>query len=99
MSKSDSTSLQWLPTHLLTIAFVVLKLCKVIDWSWYWVLSPLWINVVGIIIIGIIYTCWRLYRDKHRPKTEEEQLVERIKDLQRECNEYLKRNNESTNPS
>lgn len=25
---------------LLTIAFVVLKLTHVIDWSWWWVLSP-----------------------------------------------------------
>lgn len=28
--------------NLLTVAFVVLKLCKVIAWSWWWVLSPLW---------------------------------------------------------
>lgn len=27
---------------LLTIAFIVLKLCDVIDWSWWWVLAPLW---------------------------------------------------------
>lgn len=31
-------------TGLLTVAFVVLKLTKVIDWSWWWVLSPLWIG-------------------------------------------------------
>ena len=30
---------------LLTIVFVVLKLCGVIDWSWWWVLSPLWISL------------------------------------------------------
>lgn len=24
----------------LTIAFIVLKLCHVIEWSWFWVLSP-----------------------------------------------------------
>lgn len=29
---------------LLTIAFIVLKLCHVIEWSWLWVLSPLWIS-------------------------------------------------------
>ena len=29
---------------LLTIAFIVLKLCKVITWSWVWVLAPLWIS-------------------------------------------------------
>lgn len=42
---------------LLTIAFIVLKLCDVIDWSWWWVLSPLWISfaaVIGIIVIAMI---------------------------------------------
>ena len=40
---------------LLTIAFIVLKLLKVISWSWLWVLSPLWIAALLIIIIIIIY--------------------------------------------
>ena len=31
---------------LLTIAFIVLKLCGVIAWSWCWVLSPLWISII-----------------------------------------------------
>lgn len=30
-------------TALLTVIFIILKLCKVITWSWWWVLSPLWI--------------------------------------------------------
>ena len=38
---------------LLTIAFIVLKLCHVIDWSWWWVLSPLWISV-GLIFLLIL---------------------------------------------
>ncbi len=37
---------------LLQIVFIVLKLCKIITWSWFWVLSPLWIE---IIILGIIF--------------------------------------------
>lgn len=39
---------------LLTIAFIVLKLCKVISWSWVWVLSPLWISVSIVLLIVII---------------------------------------------
>ena len=43
---------------LLTIVFIVLKLCGIITWSWLWVLSPLWIGaalvVAILIIIGII---------------------------------------------
>jgi phosphoglycerol transferase MdoB-like AlkP superfamily enzyme len=42
---------------LLTVAFIVLKLCHVIDWSWWWVLSPLWIGLgVLILVLGIILT-------------------------------------------
>lgn len=37
---------------LLGIVFVVLKLCKVIDWAWIWVLAPFWIElIIGIIVI------------------------------------------------
>lgn len=42
-------------TGLLTIVFIVLKLCKVIAWSWLWVLFPLWISLfIGLVIILII---------------------------------------------
>lgn len=30
-------------TGVLTLIFITLKLLNVIDWSWIWVLSPLWI--------------------------------------------------------
>ena len=39
-------------TGVLTIAFIVLKLCGVISWSWVWVLSPIWINAL---IFGAIF--------------------------------------------
>lgn len=40
---------------LLTIAFIVLKLMGVINWSWLWVLAPLWIPVsIGAMIIFAI---------------------------------------------
>lgn len=41
-------------TSLLAIAFIVLKLTKVINWSWWWVLSPIWITAGLAIIILII---------------------------------------------
>jgi hypothetical protein len=40
---------------LLTIAFIILKLCHVIDWSWLWVLSPLWISVGLTICILLVF--------------------------------------------
>ena len=39
---------------LLTVAFVVLKLCGIIDWSWWWVLAPLWMPWALVAIIGAV---------------------------------------------
>lgn len=38
---------------LLTIVFIVLKLLGKITWSWWWVLSPLWISFGTVITILI----------------------------------------------
>ena len=37
----------------LTLIFIYLKLTNQIDWSWWWVLSPIWIPlaVVGVFIV------------------------------------------------
>ncbi len=39
---------------LLTIAFIVLKLTDYIAWSWWWVLSPIWISAIGVIVLVTI---------------------------------------------
>lgn len=39
---------------LLTIVFIVLKLCNVISWSWWWVLSPFWVPLAVAVIIGVV---------------------------------------------
>lgn len=40
---------------VLFIVFLILKLTGTINWSWWWVTSPLWIPLaLGGIIIGII---------------------------------------------
>jgi len=42
---------------LLGVAFIVLKLTNVIDWSWFWVLAPIWGSIalgIFIIIIALI---------------------------------------------
>jgi len=36
------------------LAFVILKLCNVIDWSWVWVISPLWLQCLVSLIVEII---------------------------------------------
>lgn len=37
---------------VLFLIFLVLKLCGVITWSWWWVTCPLWI---GIAAVGAIF--------------------------------------------
>jgi len=42
---------------LLTILFIGLKLGHVIDWSWWWVVSPIWLSIgfyLGLILVLII---------------------------------------------
>jgi hypothetical protein len=49
MSKESSSSgISF--SGLLTIVFIALKLTNYIDWSWWWVLSPMWIPVSVILI-------------------------------------------------
>jgi len=44
---------------LLAVLFISLKLTDYIDWSWWWVLSPIWIPagiLIGVlIVIGIMF--------------------------------------------
>lgn len=60
--------IRWIPTTAL-IAFVVLKLSGVIAWSWWWVLSPLWIS--GILmalgtVVFLVFVYWRMRRRMRR---------------------------------
>ena len=58
MSNSSSSSSGIRFTGLLTAVFITLKLTKVIDWSWWWVMSPLLIPaaivLVLLLVIGVI---------------------------------------------
>lgn len=36
---------------LLTIGFIILKLIGKITWSWWWVLSPLWISAIIVLVV------------------------------------------------
>lgn len=59
MSESSSSSSGGIGfAGLLTIVFIVLKLTHYITWSWWWVLSPLWIGfalwfVFAVVIVGL----------------------------------------------
>lgn len=38
----------------LTLIFITLKLCHIIDWSWMWVLAPLWIPLSIVLAVAIV---------------------------------------------
>ncbi len=65
MENSSSSNgpgcLAWLAI-LLTVLFVGLKLTGYITWSWFWVLSPIWIDIalailiiIAVIIIRVVF--------------------------------------------
>lgn len=39
---------------VLFLVFLVLKLCNVITWSWWWVTAPLWITAGIILLFGLL---------------------------------------------
>ncbi len=39
---------------MLTILFIGLKLAGFIDWSWVWVLAPIWIPLVLLVVILLV---------------------------------------------
>jgi hypothetical protein len=51
--------------NTLTIVFVVLKLCKVITWSWWLVLAPTWIPWAALgIILFIVFAVTLFVEEK-----------------------------------
>jgi membrane protein YdbS with pleckstrin-like domain len=55
LSKQATATSSFPLASILTIVFVVLKLTHVIDWSWWWVLAPLWISAaLVIVVLGIV---------------------------------------------
>jgi hypothetical protein len=61
------------------IVFLVLKLCGVIDWSWWWVTAPLWgpfalliaglfIYIMIAAIIALVRYCIRKRKEKRHGK-------------------------------
>lgn len=49
MNQSSNTGS--LIAGLLGVSFIVLKLCKVIDWSWWWITCPFW----GSFALAIVF--------------------------------------------
>ncbi len=53
-------------TGVLLIVFLVLKLTDLIDWSWWWVLAPLWIPAAVVLVVLPLLLVALLIRDSLR---------------------------------
>ena len=98
----ESTNVAWGGgcgfSGLLTIAFVVLKLCGVINWSWWLVFLPLIISIglpIAIILLVVLGCCIYGLCISARSKRV---LKKRHKDFRQKLSEDIERaKNESEN--
>ena len=50
---------------LILLTFIILKLVGVIDWSWWWVLSPIWISAALLLTISVLlFVLYRIFKNK-----------------------------------
>lgn len=46
---------------VLFFIFLILKLCGVIEWSWWWVTAPLWIGLgLTLVMIVVLALVWAI---------------------------------------
>ena len=69
---------------LLGIAFIVLKLCDVVDWSWWWVLAPIWIPfAIGCILLPLYIIEKKKEIDEKHSKQVKSKWQQRIEQMQK----------------
>jgi hypothetical protein len=59
-SSSSSSGIGF--TGLLAVLFVTLKLLGKITWSWWWVLSPIWIAAMFTTVVFVVIAFFALRR-------------------------------------
>jgi len=93
MSKENSSSSGIGFTGLLTIVLITLKLCKVIDWSWWWVTAPMWGHFIVAILIIISALVVSHYQDKRRLKNLKERIgmPKQKSGFQQRMDEYMEK--------
>lgn len=69
---------------LLAIAFIILKLCKIINWSWWWVLAPFWGTEVLAIIYLVVSLLLKKKEDKQPQEPRKSKWQERLEKVKNE---------------
>lgn len=59
------------PIWVLFFIFLILKLCHVVEWSWWWITAPLWGSIALCVLVVLI--CSLLYIRKNK-KTRRQSL-------------------------
>ena len=71
---------------ILLLIFLILKLTNNINWSWWWVLSPIWIPIALIIIVIILSALvhsTKSYRGQAIRWVKKSRFQQKIEDLQK----------------
>lgn len=63
MSSNNSSGGGSIFMSLLAILFIGLKLTGFIDWSWWWVLAPIWGPIALVIVIIAVALPWLSLRN------------------------------------
>lgn len=107
MSNNNSSSSGIGVVGLLGVAFVVLKLTKTINWSWWYVTLPFW---GGIVLALLIFTPFVIYKYRQSKKYKfgrvdnveeysrltrqpKSKFQERLEEMQKKQDEQRKKNN------
>ena len=79
----------------LQVAFIVMKLCGAISWSWWLVMLPMILIVVFNILILFLYVCAEKYKSRQLFKQygTDNGLVIRLKKMQQERENIRKQKN------
>ena len=56
--------------EVIILLLIMLKLMKVINWSWWWVLAPVWL-VIAIVIAAITIYCIKYQEFKDELEDDE----------------------------
>lgn len=70
----------------LQVAFIVMKLCGAISWSWWLVMLPMILIVVFNILVLFLYVCAEKYKSRQLFKQygTDNELAIRVKKMQQE---------------
>lgn len=90
-------------TGALFLVFLVLKLCNIINWSWWWITCPLWGGIALFILGGLIYVPIELYFENRRDrkiinergelKSKWQERLDEMKEAQKRAEQLKDRNN------